>query len=462
MPCCIDSRWCWLLLLLLTACKPAADSPATLDLPIWFTADMDGRLEPCGCFTGQYGGMSRLRTVLDAEAGPSALRVDVGDAIAGAADYDVIQYRHQLRAFEGMHYDALNLGHREARLAVGTLRELRKLSAVPLLGANLLDAVTRQSVAEPYRILVRGGFRIAVIGVMDPKGLAERLGDGLVVEPMETTLATLLPKVRPLADLVVLLAFTDEAGMERLAQQFYEVDVILGGKVRQPAQELKKENRSLIYYTTNESRALGLLRLAVTGRSKLSVMHHEIRLLNDKIPQASPVKVLAAAYRAEVRRTRLAIDDPESLRTDQVPGVRASATFAGSESCLACHPDAATKWRDTGHAHAFAALARSDADADPKCILCHTVGFGAASGYRRELGATRLVDVGCESCHGPGSLHVRQRNGDATVDFKFRPLAAGDCQKCHFGEFSRPFDWAVFWPRIAHGPGRGEREGRGK
>ena len=28
----------------------------TLDLPIYFTCDTRGRLEPCGCFTGQYGG----------------------------------------------------------------------------------------------------------------------------------------------------------------------------------------------------------------------------------------------------------------------------------------------------------------------------------------------------------------------------------------------------------------------
>ena len=33
----------------------------------------------------------------------------------------------------------------------------------------------------------------------------------------------------------------------------------------------------------------------------------------------------------------------------------------------------------------------------------------------------------------------------------FRPLDAGDCKKCHYGEFSRPFDYEVFWPHIYHG-----------
>ena len=54
---------------------------ATLDLPIYFTCDTRGRLEPCGCFVGQFGGLPRLKTVLDAKAATNALHLDVGDWI---------------------------------------------------------------------------------------------------------------------------------------------------------------------------------------------------------------------------------------------------------------------------------------------------------------------------------------------------------------------------------------------
>jgi hypothetical protein len=86
----------------------------------------------------------------------------------------------------------------------------------------------------------------------------------------------------------------------------------------------------------------------------------------------------------------------------------------------------------------------------PACIGCHTIGFGAPDGYRREFGREKLVDVGCESCHGPGALHVAQRKAGGPPGFKFRPLEAGDCRKCHMGEFSRPFDWDRFWPAVRH------------
>jgi hypothetical protein len=46
---------------------------------------------------------------------------------------------------------------------------------------------------------------------------------------------------------------------------------------------------------------------------------------------------------------------------------------------------------------------------------------------------------------------VRRFEGDKTIDFTYRPLGAGDCQKCHYGEFSRPFLWHEFWKPIQHG-----------
>jgi hypothetical protein len=425
--------------------------PPTLDLPVYFTCDTDGRLEPCGCFAGQFGGLTRLKTVLDAEATDGALRVDVGDAIGGHADYDLIEYHYILNAFAAMKYDALNIGQREAQFTADQLRTMKHASPVPILSANLLDKASRQPIFDSYRIVQRGAFRIGLIGVLDPRGVDQKLGAGLMVGDMGTAIDRCLAELRDKTDLIVLLAFTDEATLAQLAQQFYECQVILGGKVSQPAQELVKANRSLIYFVTNESRALGILRLQLTKGAPLQSAGNEIRLLHDKIPQDASFRQLMQSYRQEVRQTKLAIDDPNNLGADMVPGVRTVATYAGTDKCLACHKTAAGIWLSSAHAHAFATLLDRKADADPKCIGCHTIGFADSSGYRRAFGADKLVDVGCESCHGPGSLHVREKEGDASVNFTFRPLDAGDCLRCHHGEFSRPFYWNQFWPLIKHG-----------
>lgn len=422
-----------------------------LDLPVYFTCDTEGRLEPCGCFTGQFGGLTRLKTVLDADAPAGALRVDVGDAIGGHEDYDLIEYHYVLRAFASMNYDALNIGQREAQFTATQLEGIKRESPVPIISANLLNKADQKPIFDSYRIVQRGEFHIAIIGVLDPNGVGDNVGDGLVVGEMDSAIERCLSELRGKADMIVLLAFADEATLTRLAQEFYECQVILGGKVSQPAQELFHMNRSLVYFVTNESRALGLLHLQLAKVGPLQVAGNEIRLLQDKIPQDAAFRQLMQDYRAEVRRTRLVVDDPNNLSADMVPGVRTVATYTGTDKCLACHPSAAAVWTASAHAQAFKTLIARGADADPKCIGCHTIGFGSSSGYRREFGANRMVDVGCESCHGPGSLHVREKEGDTSIQFTFRPLDAGDCQKCHHGEFSRPFDWSQFWALIKHG-----------
>ncbi len=438
------------LLVLVAGCGGPKER-ADFDLPIYFTCDTRGRLEPCGCFEGQFGGLTRLKTVLDAEPSADALRVDVGDAIGGHEDFDLIEYRYLLRAFAAMKFDALNLGQREARLTASQLQEIKKTSPVTMVSANLLDQATGKPIFDSFKVVERGGFRVALIGVVDPHGLSDDLGAGLIVGDMNSAITRCLVELRGKADVIVLLAFADEETLARLAQQFYEAHVILGGKVRQPAQELRKENRSLIYFVTNESRALGLLRLRLADGAAPRPLRNEIRLLHDKIPQDKSFRQLAQAYRDEVRRTKLTVDDPTKAGEDTVPGVRTAASYVGSQRCVECHKTAGAIWAKSGHASAFDTLVARKADADPKCIACHSIGFGSESGYRREFGADKMVHVGCESCHGPGSLHVRRYEGDKSIEFTYRPLAAGDCQKCHYGEFSRPFYWYEFWPPIKHG-----------
>ncbi len=420
---------------------------------VWFffTAQTHGRLTPCGCFTGQYGGLSRLKTAIGMELPADAIGLDVGDALEGTEDYQLMKYKEVVKAYSGMNYAALNVGHTEASLSAAQLQKLAADSPIPMISANLIDRATGKPLLPGWIIINRAGRRIAIVGVVDPKGLEDTLGDGLEVEDMETCLGRILPEVKQSADMLVLMAFTNEAELDQLAKDFYEFRVILGGNVSQPAQSLISENQSLIYYTANESKSFGILQLMFGADGSIKPGDHEIVLLHDGFPEDQGVVALANDYRNEIRKTSLSIDDPAHLWANQVPGAHAAATYVGSESCLGCHSSSAIAWTHSAHAQAFEALKQKNADADPSCIGCHTVGFGSPGGYRREYAGAKLTDVGCESCHGPGSIHVTQRQSGGPITFFFRPLAAGDCMKCHDGEFSPPFDWNQMWPKIQHG-----------
>jgi hypothetical protein len=92
----------------------------------------------------------------------------------------------------------------------------------------------------------------------------------------------------------------------------------------------------------------------------------------------------------------------------------------------------------------------------PNCVSCHTVGFGHER-IPPEMGATKFVDAGRESCHGPGSAR-RTAPQPSSTRKELSHTGAGDCQKCHHGEFSRPFVWEKFC--LSFSMGRRRRRGR--
>ncbi|MEI9893909.1 MAG: hypothetical protein WDN28_08390 [Chthoniobacter sp.] len=126
-------RWLWLAALAALAVggwlamKPRHPLAPGRPLTLLLTCDVHGRLVPCGCFSGQLGGLTRIATLFGPPS-PDQIRVDAGDAIAGSADYERLQYGYIQQAFGKLAYDALNIGHREAHLTATQLRELKSHS----------------------------------------------------------------------------------------------------------------------------------------------------------------------------------------------------------------------------------------------------------------------------------------------------------------------------------------------
>lgn len=93
-------------------------------------------------------------------------------------------------------------------------------------------------------------------------------------------------------------------------------------------------------------------------------------------------------------------------RTLVAPPTVAGATFVGSAKCAQCHEDTSHEFMDATHAKLVAQGANGQ-------------------------------EIGCESCHGPASLHVKSGGGAGTI---VNPTAE-TCYQCHLdkrGEFSLP------------------------
>ena len=152
------------------------------------------------------------------------------------------------------------------------------------------------------------------------------------------------------------------------------------------------------------------------------------------------------------------------------------AQYIGSSKCKMCHMSAKRgdqfgKWSNGPHAKAFEVLATEEAKAvaqkagvqtdpqkAPECLKCHVTAYDAPASAKADSYAME-EGVGCESCHGPGSLYktmkIMKDLAAGTQDPEAVSFKAGDeatCLTCH-NEASptyKPFNYAEAWKQIEH------------
>jgi hypothetical protein len=90
----------------------------------------------------------------------------------------------------------------------------------------------------------------------------------------------------------------------------------------------------------------------------------------------------------------------------QEPAPPAGQTYTGSKRCASCHFEQFMKWRKEKHSKAFELLPPKY-QADPKCLQCHSTGYGEPTGFKDIKTTPSLAGNTCESCHGPGSEHEK-------------------------------------------------------
>lgn len=123
------------------------------------------------------------------------------------------------------------------------------------------------------------------------------------------------------------------------------------------------------------------------------------------------------------------------------PAAEGQPHFTGSTTCGGCHTEELTWWRTTLHGHAYQTLVDRDKEYNLDCVGCHVTGYEMPGGSTvSHVG--ELQDVGCENCHGPGSMHLSDPAGAAV---NVRLSASEDvCLRCHTPEHSDRFDYATY------------------
>lgn len=157
-----------------------------------------------------------------------------------------------------------------------------------------------------------------------------------------------------------------------------------------------------------------------------------------------------------------------SAKFTGVGGMGGITPIIGQGQCAGCHngsiqPDMNTPWRASSHATMFQRGINGQVASyyGASCIRCHTTGYdtqpsatnGGFYDLQRTLNWTfptplapsnfdslarryptlaQVATIGCESCHGPGSLHFGQAARTA------KSLSVGVCAQCHDETWRHP------------------------
>jgi hypothetical protein len=209
-----------------------------------------------------------------------------------------------------------------------------------------------------------------------------------------------------------------------------------------------------------ETRELAALPARVTG----NWFDNRIIPLDTGVPDQPGVGALVAAYNLESDRLAAA-GKPVGVQP-RFPGAPppthvgppadarpVTVTYLGTTACGKCHATSIAFWRATKHARALATLEEAHRGRSPACIGCHVTGYLQPGGTEDvAVATTRLRDVGCEACHGPGSAHVASPNEKGKIA---RKVPAPVCLGCHTpDQTNEGFDYTAFLGAIV-GPGHG-------
>lgn len=366
---------------------------------------------------------------------PDLILIDGGDwgEVGG-------NFAKSMALFRGMHalnYDALCIGRRELESALWDSISA-DVKAEKTLIANLQNtnaANGKKLTSEPYRIVERGGIKVAVISAWLEK--AAPAGGAYQILPAEKYLSEQLRDVKK-ADVRLVSVYGNgnnaDSTLKGFIEKFPEVDAwLLSGGPGRVMNSITAANGALIVGPGDRGREVAFLTIEKGKEAAQRRAEFKPIILGKWVkdsPAAKPFLESANPRREPVK--------PAAATASVAPANR----YIGNGSCKLCHEQIYDKWQESKHAHAFETLAAKKENKNQACLTCHTTGFGQTTGFGNALEGVDLGSVGCEACHGTGEYHVTSGNRNTTV-----PNEAL-CKTCHDSQNSPKFIFGEYVKRV--------------
>jgi 2',3'-cyclic-nucleotide 2'-phosphodiesterase (5'-nucleotidase family) len=292
-------------------------SAREVPLTILHTCDLHGNVLPTEDYAGttNLGGIARCATAIRQvrAAEKNVLLVDAGDTIQGAAISYLSGGQVMVKALNHLRYDAWVWGNHEFDWGLPKLLVCAERAEMPILNANVAGtgkpsrpATRIAGLLKPYILRDVDGVKVAIIGLNTP-GIPNwsrpRLIEGLRFVDSVEALASVVRDVREAGARVIVLVChqgfkeggDDHANQVRaIAQNYPELDVIIGGHTHRDVPEFKVSN--VLYCQANYYGIhLGRVDLVYdTQKRRVTTRRSNTLLMDERVPlDADLVKLLA-------------------------------------------------------------------------------------------------------------------------------------------------------------------------
>jgi hypothetical protein len=371
-----------------------------------------------------------------------------------------------ISSYNIMGCDAFNIGAYDLALGIEFLKKKEKIAKFPFLSANILDTHGKP-IFTPSIIKKINGVKVGIFGICDDK-----LKLGKVPGPQKIKLANALAKAEEVAlrlhkegaDYIILLTTLNTRSCRRLGQRDLPIDLIVGSSKRNRISLPILTGSTYIAHVERGGKSVGRLDVSFLGSAGVEALSPAVRykgkLVGDNIfllnhflplkldipdnPEIAPMveKVETTLSRLrQVKATQSMSIASGTLKKQMVAGNR----YVLAEACNECHPEQYQRWQKTDHAQAYNSLIKIDKHFELECIRCHTLGYNQPGGFTDIHQVGEFANVQCESCHGPGRLHVKSK-GETKMN---KDMVGGImCLHCHIDERSPEFDLETYFPKV--------------
>ncbi|MDO5308958.1 MAG: multiheme c-type cytochrome [Planctomycetia bacterium] len=445
------------------------------DVAIVFTGLTNGYIEPCGCagMDRMKGGLSRRQTFirqLREEMGWDAILIDSGQITVGFGVQEELKFDMAMNAFRIMGYDAIGIGKGELKFpAFFMLTFTAPTSATTqsmYTSANIGVYGFHPTYTLPYKIIERGGKRVAVVAVVCTDDAVERRDENYFYDAPEKKIREILPAIeKENCDASVLIVHGTEQEALKLAEQFPQFNYVLPSDVSsEPPAEPRIVGKDQKWVEVGEKGKFAV----VFGLYKDGSTKYQRVALDSRYDSSPEITLLMKDYQGVLKNIVVSKGYRDGLGVNPAksPNSEILGKYVGSQKCYSCHEEAFRVWSKSKHATAWKSLketANPPRDFDPECISCHVVGwdglqhFPYVDGFSTEEKSPHLANVGCESCHGPGEMHMKAEVADnERLQERIRSaMRLGNdvkkiCFSCHDGDNSPEFDFDKYYPLIEH------------